>query len=141
MEFNYRKEPDRTKPKKLWIKRPKVQVRLFNGAQHTDLICLVDSGADDCMFHSSVATLLGFDLKSGSLKQFGGIKEGATVDSYLHAIELQIYGFTERISVVAAFSEELGAGGLLGQSGFFENYRVDFEGYRGVMTITPKPTT
>jgi hypothetical protein len=139
MQFNYRKEPDHTKPKKDWIKRPKLQVKLFNGSLSTDLICLVDSGADDCMFHSSIGDVLGIDLKSGSLKRFGGIAEGVVVDCYLHPIELQIYGFSERISVVAAFSDQVGAGGLLGQSGFFENYKVDFEGYRGKMEITSKP--
>jgi hypothetical protein len=139
MHFNYRKEPDHTKPKRDWIKRPKLQVKLFNGSQSIDLICLVDSGADDCMFHSSIGDVLGIDLKSGPLKRFGGIAEGIIVDCYLHPIELQIYGFSERIPVVAAFSDQVGAGGLLGQSGFFENYKVDFEGYRGKMEITSKP--
>src|SRR5260370_33593166 len=104
MEFNYRKESDCSKPQKEWIKRPKVQTRVFNGTAHEDLICLVDSGADDCMFHSSIADLLGIDLKSGRPKQFGGIAAGVTVDAYMLPIELQIYGL-EPIPVLAAFSE------------------------------------
>lgn len=140
MEFPYRKEPDHTKTKKDWIKRPKVQVTLFNGSAHETLISLVDSGADDCMFHSSIADLLGLDLKSGTPKQFGGIVAGATVDAYMHPIELQIYGL-QRIPVLAAFSEQFSQkGGILGQSGVFDAFKIDFERYRGKLSITPHET-
>ena len=139
MEFNYRKEPDHSKPKKEWIKRPKVQTRVFNGTAHEDLICLVDSGADDCMFHSSIADLLGIDLKSGRPKQFGGIAAGVTVDAYMHPIELQIYGL-ERIPVLAAFSEQFSQkSGILGQSDVFDVFKIEFERYRGKLSISPRP--
>ena|SRR5258708_32516789 len=139
MEFNYRKEPDHSKPKKEWIKRPKVQTRVFNGTAHEDLICLVDSGADDCMFHSSIADLLGIDLKSGRPKQFGGIAPGITVDAYMHPIELQIYGL-ERIPVLAAFSEQFSQkSGILGQSDVFDVFKIEFERYRGKLSISPRP--
>lgn len=92
------------------------------------------------MFHSSVGEVLGInDVKSGTLKRFGGIAAGVIVDCYLHPIELQVYGLSQRVPLMAAFSEQIGAGGLLGQSGFFEHYKVEFEAYRGKMEITPKP--
>lgn len=140
MQFDYRKEPDRTKPKKEWIKRPKIQVGLHSGDNHVQLICLVDSGADDCMFHSSIADVLAIDLKTGTHKPFGGIAKGVVIDSYLHPIEIQLQGFAERIPVMAAFCESSAVDGILGQSGFFENYKVEFEGYRGKLEITSRPT-
>jgi len=140
MQFDYRKEPDRTKPKKQWIKRPKIQVGLHNGSKHVQLICLVDSGADDCMFNSSIADILGIDLKAGTRKRFGGIAKGIAIDSYLHPVEIQIEGFAERIPLIAAFCESAAVDGILGQSGFFENYKVEFEGYKGKLEITSRPT-
>ena len=139
MEFTYRKEPNPTIPTKQWIKRPKLQVRLFNAGRHVDLICLVDSGADDCMFHSSVAALLDIDVPTGRYKPYGGIAAGHVVDAYLHPIELQVYGFPDRVSIAAAFTDSAGVDGLLGQSGFFENYQVIFEGYRGRFEVNPRP--
>lgn len=139
MQFDYRREPDHTKPKKDWIKRPKIQVRLYNGIKFTDLISLVDSGADDCMFTSATCADLGIDLKTGTLKQFKGIAKGVLVDSYLHPIEIQVYGFSERIPVVAAFSESLEGDGILGQSGFFEAHTIEFQKYRGKLQINLRP--
>ncbi len=140
MQFEYRKEPDRTKPKKEWIKRPKIQVGLHNGDNHVQLICLVDSGADDCMFHSSIADVLGIDLKTGTHKPFRGIAKDVLIDAYLHPIEIQLQGFSERVPVMAAFCDSSAVDGILGQSGFFENYKVEFEGYRGKLEITSRPT-
>jgi len=62
--FDYRKIPDRTSPSKFWVKRPKLQVTLFNGSKRQVVISLVDSGADVCLFHSSIADRLGIDVKS-----------------------------------------------------------------------------
>ncbi len=91
------------------------------------------------MFHSSIADLLGIDLRSGRPKQYGGAAAGVTIDAYMHPIELQVYGFSERIPIIAAFAEQLAPGGLLGQAGFFEQYKIEFEAYRGRLQINPRP--
>lgn len=139
MQFDYRKEPNRSVASKLWIKRPKIQVTIFYGSKQETVISLVDSGADDCMFHSSFGDLLGIDVPSGIPKTYGGIAEGHAVKGYLHPIQLQVLGFSERIEVMAAFTDSVGVDGLLGQSGFFESYQVIFEGYRGKLEIKPRP--
>jgi len=64
-----------------------LQARLFNGAKQQDLVCLVDSGADDCLFPASIAKSLGIDLKSGERKEYSGI--AGTVEAYIHVIEIQ----------------------------------------------------
>jgi len=119
-----------------------LQVSLFYGTQRTNVVCLVDSGAEDCLFHASLAKLLGVDLKSGPKKEFSGIAKGHPIDGYLHTIELQVYGMTERVKMDVYFTEAEGVHALLGQTGFFENFKVTFERYKGQFEVEacPMPT-
>ena len=133
--FDYRKIPDYTLPRRQWVKRPMLQVTLFNGERRQTVISLVDSGADDCLFHSSIGDRLGIDVESGQLKSYEGIAEGHPIDAYLHIIELQVQDFSERISIQAGFTHAEGVHGLLGQAGFFQNYRIIFERYRGCLWV------
>ena len=141
MRFDYRKVPTAATPKKHWVKKPLLQVSLLNGGRRTNVVCLVDSGAEDCIFHSSIASLLGIDLKSGTLKSFTGIAKGHPIDGYLHTVELQVYGMTERVSIDAYFTEAEGVSALLGQSGFFENFKVTFERYKGQFEVEARPSS
>ena len=97
MKYKYRKIPDDSDPSKRWIARPILQVRLYYGTKHQDIRCLVDSGADDCLFHSSVGEVLGIDVQAGRVKRFAGIAAGQFVDAYMHTIQMQIQGFSEKI--------------------------------------------
>lgn len=131
MRFKYRKLPDLTSPSKTWMSRPLLQVRLLYGGNYQDQLCLIDSGADYCLFNSSIADILGMDWKNGRPQDFYGIAEGAAIKAYMHGIKLQIQGFSESIDVEAGFTDSNEVDGLLGQSGFFDNYRITFERYRG----------
>ena len=93
--FDYRKVPDHTIPRKRWIKRPMLQVTLFNGIKHKQVVCLVDSGADECLFHASIARGLGIDIEGGTYKEFDGI--ASSIEAYMHSIEIQIQDFPERL--------------------------------------------
>ncbi len=133
MKFRYRKVPDNTDPRG-YSMLPLLQVRLFHGSRYTDVMCLIDSGAKDCMFHSSVADVLGIDIGTGREKGYYGIAAHQEVTGYLHTIQLQVQGFSELIEIEAAFTYENQAS-LLGQVGFFDNYQVIFERYRGRFEI------
>ena len=50
-----------------------LQVTLFNGTKRKQIVCLVDSGADECLFHASIARSSGIDVGSGRYKVFDGI--------------------------------------------------------------------
>jgi hypothetical protein len=139
VRYDYRKVPNHTVPKKDWIKRPLLQVTLHKGTKRTNPICLVDSGADDCLFHASLAKLLGIDLKSGKLKIFSGIAAGHPIEGYLHTVELQPYGMSDKVEVGVYFTEADGVSGLLGQTGFFENFKVSFEQYKGQFEVEARP--
>jgi hypothetical protein len=39
-------------------------VRLINGARHKDVISLIDSGADLCLFHSDIGRMLGIEIEA-----------------------------------------------------------------------------
>lgn len=136
MKFKYRKLPDNTSPTG-FQRIPALQVRLFYGGKHTDVRCLIDTGATDCIFHSSIADVLGIDLKAGKAKPYTGIAN-QSINAYLHRIQMQIHGFSDRIVLEAAFTEESQIP-LLGQAGFFDNYRITFERYRGRFEITAPP--
>jgi hypothetical protein len=125
--FDYSRVPNYAVPRKQWVKRPRLPVTLFNGDKRQNMYALIDSGADDCLFHSSIGKRLGIDVPSGTFKRFGGITEG--IDAYMHPIQLQVQGFSERILIIAGFTDADGVDGLLGQAGFLESYQVIFERY------------
>jgi Aspartyl protease len=138
MKYKYRKIPDDTDPSKRWTARPILQVRLYYGPNRQDIRCLVDSGADDCLFHTSVGDRLGIDVQAGRLKRFAGIAAGHFVEAYMHALQMQIQGFSEKIDLEAGFTDSEWVYGILGQSGFFANYRVTFERFRGRFEVTSR---
>lgn len=132
MKFKYRKIPDNNSPSG-YISLPMFQVRLLNGSKYKDVICLLDSGADNSILHSSVADVLGIELTKGKPKTFYGIANQAAL-GFLHLIQLQIQGFNEAIDIEVAFTEDNEIS-LIGQLGFFDNYQITFERYRGRFEI------
>ena len=132
--FDYRKVPDHTVPRTRWIKRPMLQVTLFNGMKRKQVICLVDSGADESLFHSSIGRDLGIDIKSGRYKEFDGI--AGNVAAYVHLIELQIQDFPERVKIEVGFTESEDVDAIVGQAGFFENFRICFDRRKARIEVT-----
>lgn len=135
--FDYRKVPDHTMPRKRWMKRPLLQVTLFNGTKHKQVVCLVDSGADECLFHASIGRRLGIDIESGRYKRFDGI--AGSLEAYIHVIEIQIQDLPERVQIAAGFTESDGVDAILGQAGFFDNFRICFDRRRGRIEIASLP--
>jgi hypothetical protein len=114
-------------------------VRLFNGENYKDVLALVDSGADSCLFHSSIAVELGIDFRSGIRMEFCGIAAGQMVEAFIHTIEMQVEGFAERVTLEIAFADSDAIGGLLGGIGFFDNYKVTLEKYKGRFQVETRP--
>lgn len=113
-----------------------LQLTLFNGTKHRELVCLVDSGADDCLFHASIGRSLGIDVETGTYMKFDGI--AGSIEAYMHPIEIQIQDFPERVKIKAGFTESDGVHAILGQAGFFENFKICFERYRWKIEITDR---
>jgi hypothetical protein len=85
---------------------------------------LIDSGAGRCLFHSDFATHLGIDYKSCPVETTVGI--GGNEDTYLHDLKLYIPGGP--VTIKAGFKENLPIAGLLGMAGFFEHFKLTFDG-------------
>lgn len=83
---------------------------------------LVDSGADWCLFHAEVGSLLGLDVTRGPSAMFQGV-EGRECKAFLHSVDVVIGSM--RFRILAGFVERFAFPfGLLGQAGFFDHFVV-----------------
>ena len=135
MKYRYKRVPTNIEPAG-YSTQPLVQVSLRYRNRTVRLRALIDSGAADCIFHQSVGQALGIDVESGLEKGYTGIA-GQTVTGYVHSLMLQVPGFPEWIQIEAGFIES-DVISLLGQSGFFDNYQIIFERYRGRFEVNSR---
>ena len=136
MKFSYQRFQDKANPKEVIIK-PMIQIRLSRGSKGMNLLALIDSGADACLFHKSLADALEIDYKQGRSRDFSGISgRQAKVTAYFHEVHLTVLGLSS-IDLEVGFTESDGVGALLGQSGFFDGFDVTFQRHKGVIDIKP----
>jgi len=98
---------------------------------------LPDSGADACLFPLSLAILLRLDVLNLPKALTGGVGSQANVTYYDtitidlgNGIQFDAYvGFTQGMDPIGF--------GLLGQAGFFEKHRVEFQHTNRIFTIEP----
>lgn len=115
--------PPTKKPAK-YVYRPVIPIKLFSDKGVITFDALIDSGADECSFLGWIAKTLGYDVYKGRQRIFSGI--GGSVLAYLHRSHLRL----DRIEFVADvyYSHEWDdmPFGLLGQSGFFSYFEINF---------------
>jgi len=85
---------------------------------------VIDSGATRCLFHADIGAYLGIDLKSCPIEMTQGI--GGQEATYLHDVTLYVPGGP--VIIKAGFKKKLPIAGLLGMCGFFEHFRITFDG-------------
>jgi hypothetical protein len=106
-----------------------LQVQIANPAKHSPptkrFEAVIDSGASECIFHSSVGRGIGLDIEKGEKGQTTGIS-GQPNTVYTHRISLYVPG-GHVLKIRASFSEELPVAGILGIIGFFENFKITFD--------------
>jgi len=115
---------------------PYIQVRLRYKNKAVNLRALIDSGAADCLFHKSFGVALGIDVQSSQPKSYTGIA-GQSLIGYVHPVSLQVQGMAEWVSIEAGFIDA-DLVSLLGQSGFFDNFQIVFERYRGRFEVNSR---
>jgi hypothetical protein len=99
---------------------------LLNGDRHKDVVSLIDSGADVCLFHSDIGRMLGIDIEAAPELAFQGVS-GVREVAYLHRVDLVVRGLNS-ITLDVGFTNSMAAGtGLLGQHGFFEQFQINFQ--------------
>ena len=92
MRFRYTDIQNHQDPQKPY-RRPYLIVRLINGDRHKDVISLVDSGADVCLFHSDIGRMLGIEIEAAPTLPFQGVS-GAKEVAYLHRVDLVVKGLS-----------------------------------------------
>ena len=97
---------------------------------------LVDSGADMSIMNAEIADLLGLDVTSGRKGQVRGVT-GKPEPFYTHDVTLVVGG--HKTVVPISFAEKVGQDGygILGQKGFFTDYRVTFDYLKEEIQVVP----
>ena len=105
--------------------RPVIPVRLIYrdktlaGYQYT---ALIDSGADWCLFHAEIGTVLEIPIERGQPVSFVGVG-GTEQIAYVHPVKLEVGPWV--VAIRAGFVSGLRfPHGLLGQAGFFDQVVV-----------------
>ena len=118
------------------FRRPYLIVRLINGDRHKDVISLVDSGADVCLFHSDIGRMLGIEIEAAPRLAFQGVS-GAKELADLHRVDLVVRGLNA-MTLDVGFTNSIAAGtGLLGQRGFFEQFQINFQLSQKFFEVVP----
>jgi hypothetical protein len=98
---------------------------------------LVDSGAGETMLNVRLAKSLGIrDVESGEKALYGGV--GGGVVGYKHALKMRTMWDPKEYDMVCSFADIADMDCLLGQNGFFENFKVMFEKYNNQFEVIEK---
>jgi hypothetical protein len=136
VKFPYRQEPSTPGPahqNRTTVLRPRIRVRLFHEDRFIDLLALVDSGADDCLFPLEVATELGLPFKHKNENRYGGIGTGHITAVFTH-VKINFAGEVA-FPLYAGFSDAPSAVPILGQGGFFDRFDVTFRKRKKVIEL------
>ncbi|HEX2256215.1 MAG TPA: aspartyl protease family protein [Afifellaceae bacterium] len=107
---------------------------LHGASRSLDLLALLDSGADHCLFHTEVAEVLGIDLSACPQGTIEGI-DGEPHASFVAEVDLSAQHLPS-VRVPVMFWDKQPVS-LLGQTGFFDLHRIKFERDHDVFEITP----
>lgn len=108
-------------------KRPIVEIELFGKKGTVKTFALIDSGADRSLFNIQFAKEIGLDLIDTRKEGFIGIGGAKPIQCYIADVEIKIKDMDHKIKITAGFIDSDSVNALLGQEGFFDNYRIKFE--------------
>ena len=117
---------------------PRIVALVKNPKTGTELpvFGLIDSGATETLLQREIGEELGIDIESGKRVEFQGI--GGITFGYRHTVVLRLLGEKNEHEIECAFTPLPGIPALLGERGFFENYKITFEKYKNVFSVIGK---
>ena len=129
MIFPYTKcavEPSEAHPERSTVLRPVIPITLINEGKSVNYRALIDSGADFCIFHIKMGEIIGLDIEKGRKEPFSGVRKKISY-AYFHDIILKVGG--AKHECYAGFSADIEdlPYGIIGQKGFFDIYKVNFD--------------
>jgi hypothetical protein len=121
------------------VKRPMLEVILISGTLRYRCTALVDSGSDRCVFPDSFRRRLGLIDSDGILGPDADTGGGVALQRQYWNLSLQVDGLGKQIQTMIGFDARLDSRGhgVLGQQGFFENFRVAFDHTHGSFALEP----
>lgn len=139
MKFKYRQvvvDSSEAFPKRKYILRPIIPVSLIYNDRRLRFEALIDSGADYTIFPGGLGRMLGLNVESGKKDSIVGVS-GDTITIYFHKITIEVGGLPFKI--FAGFADGMNQShGILGQSGFFDNLKVEFDLTEKEVKLSPK---
>lgn len=136
MIFRYKKIELQLGGRREYLLKPIIPVYLFYKKSFIRLEALIDSGADFCVFDKEIASVLGLKWKKGVPHDFFGVT-GEKGVVYFHQLKLRVGN--KALPVEVGFSSNLSeqSCGILGQEGFFENFKVSFSLAKETIEVMP----
>ena len=89
------------------------------------------------MVNIQYANVLGIDLSKSPERKMNGIAEGAVITKVAN-FTIKSIDLGEEITVPACFVDSKNVDILIGQEGFFDNFRIKFEKDHDTFEITKK---
>lgn len=140
LKFDYQvfpSTPNEAFPQRRTVRRPVITIRLVFNGESVRYPVLLDSGSDFCMFHAEIGDVLKIPVRSGKRLTFHGTS-GTPQHAFFHTIHYELGGW--EMACYAGFSYDMKTlpYGLLGQTGFFDQFRIEFDYRKQRVEIKPK---
>lgn len=141
MRIPYTKFPSAEPGRKFHL-RPMLDVNLIVGSRIVRSKALLDTGADQTLVNAAWAKILNLDLKRGRKSQIYPVARGSDrtpIPVFLHTVELEVINLTNsRTAMEVGFIASSNVSILLGQTGFFDSFKVTFEKYDNYFDVEPR---
>ncbi len=142
MKFKYRQvavDSSEAYPKRKFLLRPIIPISLKYKNKGVRFEALIDSGADYTVFPGGLGRMLGLNIESGKKDYITGVS-GDTITIYFHQNIIEVGGLP--FEIFAGFADGMNQShGILGQNGFFENFKVKFDLGKKEVEVTLKQKT
>lgn len=107
-------------------REPVINVVLSKNGKNMSQRAMIDSGAEGIIVSEEVAEFLGIDKNKCESITVTGIV-GDSVPGFMADVNLKVDGFDDSFESQVIFVTGLKFGMLLGQTGFFDKFRVKFD--------------
>jgi hypothetical protein len=132
LNFEYKRLPN-------GVFRPLIRIEITTSRNSDGVPCeaLIDSGADFNVLKADIGEILGIDVKSGQPFEFVGIG-GNVSTGYSHRIWINVKNCWIHTDVVFSFDIPKGGHQVLGQLGFFDQFKVSLDYSEGKIILRSK---
>lgn len=124
-------------PNRQFVHRPVVDIFLTFDKKSVEYGALIDSGADFCIFHTEMAEILGIPVAKGRKITFYGTG-GTPQTAYFHNVEIEIGGWPMELYCGFSYDMKSLPYGILGQTGFFDQFKIEFDYHAKRIELKPK---